>query len=565
MAGWAEKIVGDRRYLILSVAVAIGILTGLVLSVDRVMYARALAQEKAVAGDDAAILAAGLRSELDKVSLLPITLSGDLQVGETLARNAGQTRLLDIRLENLAKRSGAAAIYVMDGDGLTVAASNWNQPDSFVGSNYAFRSYFRDAANRGSSTEFALGTVSRRPGLYIAHRVGPATKPLGVVAVKIEFDALEESWRKATNGVFVTDATGVVLLATDARWRFRLTGDAAAKVRDAAQDRQRFGLARLEPLVLARPQGAGERAIVEAPLFDTLQPISPDGWTLHLLVDPGPRAVAAIASGRLAVALALASTIALAFALFFVRRRRQALQETEIAQRTRTLREQLSQANRLATLGQISAGVGHEIGQPVAAMRVFAENGEKLIARGRADEASANFREIVGLADRLGLITAELRRFSRRQPAPRRLVRIGEIVDSALLLLRDRIASMDVALDLPLAQDLDIAVVAEHVRLEQVLVNLLQNALDAVGDGGAIAIEAIRGGDEIRLRVCDSGPGIGADKIGQLFQPFATTKPDGLGLGLVISRDIMRDLGGDLAFEPDAKRTCFTMIIPRTK
>lgn len=565
MAGWAEKIVGDRRYLILSVAVAIGILTGLVLSVDRVMYARALAEEEAVAGDDAAILAAGLRSELDKVSLLPITLAGDLQVGETLARDAGQTRLLDIRLENLAKRSGAAAIYVMDRDGLTLAASNWNQSDSFVGSNYAFRSYFREALNGGSATEFALGTVSRRPGLYIAHRVGSAARPLGVVAVKIEFDALEESWRKATNGVYVTDATGVVLLATDARWRFRLTGEGVAKMRDAAQDRQRFGLARLERLILAKPRGAAERAIVEAPLFDTLQPISPDGWTLHLLVDPGPRAAAAIASGRLAIALVLASTIALAFALFFVRRRRQALQETEIAQRTRTLREQLSQANRLATLGQISAGVGHEIGQPVAAMRVFAENGEKLIARGRADEASANFREIVGLADRLGLITAELRRFSRRQPAPRRLVRIGEIVDSALLLLRDRIASMDVALDLPSAQDLDIAVVAEHVRLEQVLVNLLQNALDAVGDGGAIAIEAIRGGDDIRLRVCDSGPGIGADKIGQLFQPFATTKPDGLGLGLVISRDIMRDLGGDLVFEPDAKRTCFTMIIPRTK
>lgn len=565
MAGWAQKIVGDRRYLILSVAVAIGILTGLVLSVDRVMYARALAQEKAVAGDDAAILAAGLRSELDKVSLLPITLAGDLQVGETLARDADQTRLLDIRLENLAKRSGAAAIYVMDREGLTLAASNWNQPDSFVGSNYAFRSYFREALNSGSATEFALGTVSRRPGLYIAHRVGSAARPLGVVAVKIEFDALEESWRKATNGVYVTDATGVVLLATDARWRFRLTGEGVAKLRDAAQDRQRFGLAQLERLILAKPRGAAERAIVEAPLFDTLQPISPDGWTLHLLVDPGPRAAAAIASGRLAVALALASTIALAFALFFVRRRRQALQETEITQRTRTLREQLSQANRLATLGQISAGVGHEIGQPVAAMRVFAENGEKLIARGRADEAAANFREIVGLADRIGLITAELRRFSRRQPAPRRLVRIGEIVDSALLLLRDRIASMNVALDLPSAQDLDIAVVAEHVRLEQVLVNLLQNALDAVGDGGAIAIEAIRGGDDIRLRVCDSGPGIGADKIGQLFQPFATTKPDGLGLGLVISRDIMRDLGGDLVFEPDAKRTCFTMIIPRTK
>lgn len=565
MAGWTDKITRDRRYLFLSAAVAVALLAGLVLAVDRMMYARALAQEEAVARDDAAILAAGLRSELDKVSLLPITLAGDLQVSELLAGDASQTRQLDTRLANLANRSGAAAIYVMGKDGLTLAASNWNQPTSFVGSNYAFRSYFRQASTAGVSTEFALGTVSRRPGLYIAHRVGSATDPRGVVAVKIEFDALEASWRKATNGVYVTDSTGVVLLATDERWRFRLTGQGVASDRDAVQDQQRFGLARLEPMVLPKARGAGERAIVEAPLFDTLQPISPDGWTLHLLVDPGPRAAAAIASGRLAIALVLASTIALALALFFVRRRREALQEAMVAERTRTLRDQLSQANRLATLGQISAGVGHEIGQPVAAMRVFAENGEKLIERGRTDEAAANFREIVGLADRLGLITGELRRFSRRQPAPRRLVRIGEIVDGALLLLRDRIASMDVALQLPPAAELDIAVAAEHVRLEQVLVNLIQNALDAVGDAGAVAIEAMRSDDDIRLSVCDSGPGIGTDKVAQLFQPFATTKPDGLGLGLVISRDIMRDLGGDLVFEPDDTRTCFTMIIPRTK
>ena len=558
-------MVRDRRRLILPAVVVIVLLAGLVLSVDRVMYARALAQEKEAARDDAAILAAGLRSELDKVSLLPITLAGDLQVRELLEGDTSQTRQLDTRLENLARQSGAAAIYVMDKNGLTLAASNWKQPASFVGSNYAFRRYFRQALNAGTSTEFALGTVSRRPGLYIAHRAGSAASPQGVVAVKIEFDALEASWRKTTDGVYVTDGTGVVLLATDAGWRFRLTGDGVARARDAAQDEQRFGLARLEPLAIMRVRGAGERATVEAPLFDTLQPISPDGWILHLLVDPGPRAAAAVASGRLAVALALASTIALAFALFFVRRRRQALQEEMVAQRTRTLRDQLSQANRLATLGQISAGVGHEIGQPVAAMRVFAENGEKLIARGRAEEASANFREIVGLADRLGLITGELRRFSRRQPGPRRLVRIGEIVDGALLLLRDRIVSMDVALQMPSADDLDIAVAAEHVRLEQVLVNLLQNALDAVGEAGAVTVEVIRNENDIRVRLCDSGPGIGAHEVAQLFQPFATTKPDGLGLGLVISRDIMRDLGGDLVFEPDAKRTCFTMIIPRTK
>ena len=123
MAGWAEIMVRDRRRLILLAMVVIVLLAGLVLSVDRVMYARALAQEKAVARDDAAILAAGLRSELDKISLLPITLAGDLQVRELLDGDSSHTRLLDTRLENLARQSGAAAIYVMDKDGLTLAAS----------------------------------------------------------------------------------------------------------------------------------------------------------------------------------------------------------------------------------------------------------------------------------------------------------------------------------------------------------------------------------------------------------------------------------------------------------
>lgn len=555
----------DRRRLGLAAIAGLALLAGLIWSVDRVMYSRALSQEKAAARDDAEILAAGLRSELDKVSLLPIALAGDLQVREFLEGDPSQTGDLDIRLANLAKQSGSAAIYVMDKSGLTRAASNWNQPTSFIGSNYSFRQYFRDALTQGTSTEFALGTVSRKPGLYIARRIGSAADPLGVVAVKIEFDKLEESWRKATDGVYVTDASGVALLATNPIWRFRLTEEGQSRPRNVEQDKKRFGLAKLEPLLIGSARGSEEREIVEAPLLDTLQPISSEGWDLHLLVDPGRSAAAAIASGRLAVALALATTVALAFAMFFVRRRRESLQEEMVAQRTRTLRDQLSQANRLATLGQISAGVGHEIGQPVAAMRVFAENGVKLIGCGRVDDASANFREIVGLADRLGLITGELRRFSQRQPGPRRLVQIGEIVDGALLLLRDRIMSMNVTLRVPAAEMLDIAVVAEHVRLEQVLVNLLQNALDAVDKNGEIVIEVSLIDDKVGLRVLDSGAGIGAEDSAQLFHPFATTKPDGLGLGLVISRDIMRDHGGDLVFNDGEQRTCFTMIIPHTQ
>ncbi|HRE33972.1 MAG TPA: ATP-binding protein, partial [Sphingopyxis terrae] len=205
----------------------------------------------------------------------------------------------------------------------------------------------------------------------------------------------------------------------------------------------------------------------------------------------------------------------------------------------------------------------HEIGQPVAATRVFAENGQKMLAAGEVEQASGNFARIVDLADRIGRITGELRRFSRRQPADRREMPLGEAIDGALLLLRDRIRSMHVAIDLPPEEATQVVVAAEHVRLEQVLVNLLQNALDAAGEGGRVTVAVDAGGDAVCLRVIDSGTPLSLAQADDLFRPFATTKPDGLGLGLVIARDIMRDLGGELAYDADASATTFVMTIPR--
>lgn len=558
--------IANRGYLRgLAIAIVLAVVAGGVLwLVDRTLRARAIADAQVAARNDAAILATSLTSELDKFSLLPLALAEDPQVKALVGGSSGDARSLDRRLEALAAQSDAAAIYVMDNSGLTLAASNWGLPTSFVGSNYAFREYFRTAMRAGSSTQFALGTVSRKPGLYIATRIGPATAPTGIVAVKVEFDTTEANWRRATRGVYVTDADGVVLLASEESWRFHLAEARGGSAdRDAQSDRQQFGRASLPPLRLRSPEVSEE--VVQVPLVEAQQNISPVGWNLHLIVDPGPRVAAAVATGRLAFVLLLALLMGLTFLALLVRRRRRAREAAIVAERTGTLREQLSQANRLATLGQISAGVNHEIGQPVAALRVFAESGEKLVAAGKTEQAAANFREIVGLADRIGRITGELRRFSRRQPGQPRVVAIGEIVDGALLLLRDRFASLGKQVELPDEDLRSVEVAAEHVWLEQVLVNLLQNALDATGPNDRIAIEIEAGSAQLRLHVVDEGSGISASQIETLFQPFATSKDDGLGLGLVISRDIMRDLGGDLLLTPDDGATCFTMIVPRAR
>ncbi|MXP29565.1 sensor histidine kinase [Porphyrobacter algicida] len=549
-----------RWHMMLGIAlIALAVLA--MLATDRIMRESAYREQQGIAQADAKLLATGLRSELDKFSLMPLVLSDDAQVQALLGGDARLKSALDQRLADLARQSNAAAIYVMDAQGMTLAASNADQPSSFVGSNYAFRRYFRDAIKDGSTTQFALGTVSRQPGLYVARRVGTASSPLGVVAVKIEFDALEANWHDATDGVYVTDAQGVVLLTSDPAWRFHVASSAPAIARDATADLRQFGVAKLAPLVFDGPDKS--TSSVKAPLLDAQQPISPNGWSLHLLVDPGPRVANAVANGRLAIVVLITIAIVLAAGAVLMRRRREAQAEIVLAERTRTLREQLSQANRLATLGQISAGVGHEIGQPVAAARVFAESGQRLIATGETGKASDNFARIVSLTERIGEITGELRKFSKRQVGERMDIPLGAAVDGALLLLRDRIQSSAVQVSLPPAADLAVRVTAEPVRLEQVLVNLLQNALDATGDGGEIALVLELEETIALLSVCDNGPGISSDREGQLFQPFATTKADGLGIGLVISRDIMRDLGGELAYAPGSQGTCFTMTVPR--
>jgi two-component system C4-dicarboxylate transport sensor histidine kinase DctB len=542
-------------------------LTGLVLiaglamlGLDRAMRVRALDETRAVATSQAAILAAGLESELNKFTLVPRVLAVDPEVAALLGGDRGQQGVLNRRLAALAQQTNAAAIYLMDARGLTLAASNWDRPDSFIGSNYGFRDYFAGALKDGTHTEFALGTVSRRPGLYLAERVGPADTPLGVVAVKVEFDSLERKWRDAEAGVFVTDPQGIVLLASNPAWRFRTTAseDAGAVSRDPARDAMRFGVARPEPFELP----GGKETASPVRMIEKIQPIAPTGWELHLLADPAPRLSVALANGRLAGVVVLALLALAGLGAWTLRRQRQARAAAEIAAQTAALREQLRQANRLATLGQITAGLGHEIRQPLAAMRVYAENGERLLAAERRDEAAENFTRIAGLAGRIGEITEEQLHFSRRSVEEPRLIRLAEVIDGSLLLLRDQIRQKGITLALPGPEAAAATVRARHVQLEQVLVNLLQNAVQACAEGGEIGIAIASDGRTVRLGVSDNGPGVPAELRDTLFQPFVTSKSEGLGLGLAISRDIMRQLGGDLVHEDTASGTRFTMTMP---
>ncbi len=503
---------------------------------------------------DAQLRASLLDSEIARFSLVPLALADDRDVVATLAGQSGEAAMLSRKLEALAQTTGAAALYVVDRNGMAVAASNWNTPASFIGNDYRFRRYVREARERGAGSQFALGTVSREPGLYLSRRVASG----GIVVIKLAFDRLETDWARAGGDTFVRDRNGVVLVTSRPAWRFAGTRPLTPAILAAVEAEARV------------PPGTVRPLRIEGDRVSQTVKTGQSGWTLTLSrISTQPvhaaQRVAAFSAGLGALALA-----ALAWALRqrgrLARRRTADLEEAvavrtaeltqEIEERAASearaaeLRESLRQANRLATLGQVTASVAHETAQPVAAIRTYARTTEQLLDRGDYAAVRANLTTIAGLSDRIGAVTGELRGFARRRSGQQRPVPVSEVVDGALLILKEQLRPIRLVRP---AVDPALLVSGGRVRLEQVLVNVLQNALEALrGQQDAQIVMDISIGPKVVLSVQDNGPGIAPDVASRLFTPFVTSRAEGLGLGLVISHDIMVELGGTLRLAQSA-------------
>jgi two-component system C4-dicarboxylate transport sensor histidine kinase DctB len=233
----------------------------------------------------------------------------------------------------------------------------------------------------------------------------------------------------------------------------------------------------------------------------------------------------------------------------------------------REAQDGLVQAAKLALLGQMSAGVTHEINQPLTALRALADNARQLVELGRLEEVKQNLRSISELTQRMGRLTAQLKGFARKAPASRQSVPVRRAIGNALLLLDSRVRAERAQVNVD--GDEQLCAACDSTRLEQVLVNLVANALDAMaGTDGPRRVSLRCWLDEaasrVRVRVCDTGSGIPDHAMSRLFEPFFTTKKpgEGLGLGLMISSQIVREWGGSLAGANLATGACFEFDLP---
>ncbi len=543
-----------------------------------------LAQLSAVATERLELYASALEAEIARYAYLPGLMAIDTDIAALLAdpTDADKRQQANRTLARMNARAGSLQMQILGGDGKPLASS-----DSAAAAPTAARPSLPAADD--ITDFFAANPVNGNTEYYFVYVLRREAAGSPKIVVKVSLAPLEATWvdlgaRSQSERLLVLDENNVIVMCSVPAWKYRTLG-----VLDPARLRSlgRYAQAPLLPLALAtevrlnpgivlvratdppdadgRQRMALERNIV--PLAARLMAMSDSSE-----VERNARYAAwGGAAGGAAVALLLLYLLQRWLAVRQLQRARNALQrahdqlERQVSERTSQLQsandelkrqieqrlqaeDELVQAGKLAVLGQMSAGLSHEINQPLTALRALSRNTLRLLEAGRVPAVADNLRAIDEMAERMGRIITQLKSFARKGQTSSGAVDLGQAVHDVLVLLDHRLREMcvQVKTDLPP----EVRVRADITRLEQVLVNLATNALDAMAKSPVreLGISAQHQGPRLTVCVSDSGHGVDEATMARLLEPFFTTKPagEGLGLGLVISSKIIHEFGGTL-------------------
>ncbi|MBH9414051.1 two-component system sensor histidine kinase DctB [Pseudomonas aeruginosa] len=498
---------------------------------------------------------------------LPVLRQALQQPGDPLRQKIANEALADIR-----RRTGADVIYLLQPDGTTQVASNWAQADSFVHRNFAFRPYYREAMQGRLARFFGLGTTSIKRGYYFASAVKEGSRIIGVLVVKVDLEHIERLWGNSPEQLLVIDNYGVVILSSREDWRFHASRPLSAAERDEIHANIPYPVQDPKPLRLQQSAWLSQsRTLPET------------GWTVSIyaprtLIERPVRSVLLIGGATLLALLLLLTLLTLSRRHYLDRialeaeAKRQL--EERVLERTRELenanaqlqqevhereqaqrelmraQDEVVQAGKLTALGTMSASISHELNQPLAAIRSYADNARVLLDHQRTEDARGNLEQISDLTPRMASIIAHLKAYARGARRAPENVQLPPAIEDALSMLASRRRAMNVELlrDVP---DAPLWVQAGETRLRQILGNLLTNALDALAEKAPprrLWVIASQDQHGVILTLRDNGPGFSEDALAHAHEPFFTTKTTakGLGLGLAICDNLLRALGGRL-------------------
>jgi len=537
------KITAPRRIIYLT---AFLILVGIAASAAAwFAYSSALSQLSQRGRADLSLASDRLVSQLQRFRQVAVLLADHPQL-VALTKGQGDVGEISQLLLATADKTGAANIMLASGQGQVLASSGGGGINNVSG-----QSHYERAMRGSLGTAHSRILATNQRLFYFASPIIKSGNVLGAVIVAVDMEAIEESdWRGEANVVFFTDADAEIFIAN----RSELL----------SQNAPRFKPDKISQFAGHQIWSTKSGPYIPKTALHLTKPLPVIGMTGEALIGTTP----ALRLARLQGAAVAAFLLALGAILFWFSERKRSMTErlelhaqvkseleSRVHQRSLELKQaqsDLVQAAKLAALGQMSAGISHELNQPLMAIRSFAENAEIYLQKDKPEIATQNLNRISELARRMGRIISNLRSFAKQESEPVTDVDIVAVVDTVLEMNQTRIRHDQVQINWS-PPPKPIFVRGGEVRLQQVLVNLLTNAIDAMENSAPRLIEiSVKAGQtKARLRVRDTGPGIKAPE--KIFEPFYTTKsvgkPDGMGLGLSISYGLVQSFGGDIRGE----------------
>jgi two-component system C4-dicarboxylate transport sensor histidine kinase DctB len=528
-----------------------------------------------------------INNELKRFGFLPFIIARDEQLIEW---SFNQPKQANIALESIVKSSGTNNLYVLDNKGTTLSSSNWRSDLSFVGKNYGFRPYFIDSIAGSNGYFFGIGATSKVPGFFISTPVREGANIIAVAVTKVHLSTIEKTWVDLGEKIFVTNSDGVVILSSLDEWKYHSLLPLNAQQMQKIEKQKQFAGLTIDTLSERLQASDNKIKINGVSYLHKVLDINDVGWRLHYLTPVSAVTQLAIATWAKIGSIALALIAILLLLRLLQSRWRLSISQneseelrvlnktlqTEITQRQKVeekllvAQKGIKRSSKLAAMGQLSASIIHELGQPLSAMKTYIVSSQ---VPDEKNQMSINhvltmLPKLENLVDRMSDISRQLKFFTRSGENPLSLIDIRHALNQALTITHLGLEDEEVGVEV-LCEDVPYLVMAGQVRMEQVFVNLINNARAAMAHCKTkkitVRIETKKEEGQIIIKVKDVGEGMSSDTLHALFDPFYTTKPSGvsLGLGLTISTNIIHEFHGSLtAMNNTSKGACFIITLP---
>ncbi|MGL6012189.1 MAG: sensor histidine kinase, partial [Shewanella oncorhynchi] len=536
-----------------------------------------------------------LDGALSRYESIPHVLSTNPMLANVLndQQNPDKVQELNLYLEEIQHVTEASDIYLIDALGIAIAASNWQQSFSFIGKDYSFRPYYTDAISGNLGRYYAVGTSSDKRGFYFSYPIYQQGGKgiLGAIIVKVNIaDIEQQSTSIAIAGQYqflISDPEDIVFISSIDEWRLKSLTPLTQAKQYALNASKRYAERPIGELLMKPPYESGSQAMLyqlqtgtdHEQYMDIHQSMAKAGWRVHILAPIKPLLTSLPALMLLSASIYLLLALSI---LFNAERRRnlhrmqlaQSLLEQRVEERTQDLQQannqlkdtqdELIQAAKLTVIGSLSASINHELNQPLAALRSYAQNTQTFLARDMQDKALDNIKIIIELTDRLADIVGQFKSFTRKSQGADSATDIGRCIKQALTIVQPAIDKQGVELDVQLPNG-NYQVWGDKVRLQQVFVNIMSNAIVAMQQSvKRQLVIRVTSEDKFCISIQDSGPGVRESQMEKIFEPYFTTNErHGLGLGLSISQRIIESMQGQInVANAEEGGAIFQIILP---